>query len=85
MMSSLTSAAPPRFMTDEQIREHFGLSERALSRLRAIPSFPRRDPLVNKTDRFAVHAYFDWRAGIRSPSLAGNVAGGIDGEEHFDD
>lgn len=75
----------PRFMTDEQLRKHFGLSDRALSRLRMNRSFPRRDEVTNKTDRKAVDLFFDVRAGIRSPTLAGNVAGELDGEENFDE
>ncbi|MCO5085101.1 MAG: hypothetical protein M9939_26505 [Mesorhizobium sp.] len=72
-------------MTDEQLRSHFGLSERALNRLRATRRFPQRDELINKTDRRAVEAFFDRRAGIHSPVVAGAFAGGIDGEENFDD
>lgn len=75
----------PRFMTDEQLREHFGLSDRALTRLRMIPTFPKRDALTNRTDRKAVDLFFDVRAGIMSPKFAGNVAGALDGEECFDE
>ncbi|HEV2507358.1 MAG TPA: hypothetical protein VGV39_30075 [Mesorhizobium sp.] len=81
-MDDAESDAKPRFMTDEQLRKHFGLSERALSRLRASPRFPRKDGLILKTDRRAVDKFFDARAGINSPSLVGNSAG-IDGEENF--
>jgi hypothetical protein len=75
----------PRFMTDEQLRKHFGLSDRALSRLRMNQGFPRRDDVTNKTDRKAVDLFFDLRAGIRSPKFAGEVAGRLDGEENFDE
>jgi hypothetical protein len=75
----------PRFMTDEQLRQHFGLSERALDRLRATNSFPRKDELVHKTDRRAVELFFDRRSGIVSfINVAGNPAV-IDGEENFDE
>lgn len=74
----------PRFMTDDELRRHFGLSERALDRLRAGRSFPRKDGLINKTDRRAVEVFFDQRAGIASP-MAGGFAAVMDGEERFDD
>ncbi|HEV7253454.1 MAG TPA: hypothetical protein VGN97_10205 [Mesorhizobium sp.] len=62
-------------MTDEELRAVFGLSGRALNRLRATGKFPAKDPLVGKTDRRAVDAFFDRRAGLSSgPS-------GPDGEE----
>ncbi len=72
----------PRFMTDSELREFFGLSERALSRLRNSPLFPRKDALINKTDRRAVEVFFDRRSKITSPSRADNPVG-IDGEENF--
>lgn len=75
----------PRFMTDEQLRAHFGLSERALTRLRATPQFPKKDGLIHRTDSRAVEVYFDRRAGIASPRAAINGMAVIDGEEHFDD
>jgi len=75
-------AFPPRFMTDQQLREHFGLTERALTRLRATRRFPQKDGLINRTDRRAVELFFDQRAGIASPFGRGNVAV-IDGEENF--
>jgi hypothetical protein len=75
---------PPRFMTDEQLRLYFGLSHRALMRLRGTRAFPARDRLVDKTDRRAVELFFDQRAGIRLSSFgAGNVAGPEE-EENFD-
>ena len=74
---------PPRFMADEELRTHFGLSQRALDRLRHLPFFPARDGLINKTDRRAVEAFFDRRAGIASPAQGGMVA--VDGQENFDD
>lgn len=81
-MDEAESDVKPRFMTDEQIRRYFGLSERALARLRASPRFPRRDGLINKTDRRAVDKFFDLRSGIASPSRADNPVG-IDGDENF--
>lgn len=75
----------PRFMTDGQLREWFGLSERAFDRLRATRSFPAKDRLVNKTDRRAVEVFFDRRAGLDSPIRAGGSLAAVDGEEHFDD
>lgn len=76
-------ADPPRFMTDEQMRLYFGLSERALTRLRCLNTFPQRDRLIDKTDRRAVEIFFDRRAGIQfSSGLGGNLAA-VDGEENF--
>lgn len=75
----------PRFMTDGELREWFGLSERAFDRLRATRAFPARDRLVNKTDRRAVEVFFDRRAGLDSPVRAGSVRAGVDREENFDD
>jgi len=75
----------PRFMTDDELRAHFGLSLRALNRLRATRKFPARDALVNKTDRRAVELYFDQRAGIHSPVAAGGWSAAPDGDENFDD
>lgn len=67
----------PRFVTDQQLREHFGISDRALQRLRLLRDFPRRDPLIGKTDRRAVDVFFDWRAGLSSGDFA------VDGDEDF--
>lgn len=70
----------PRFMTDAQLREHFGISERALRRLRMTRLFPAKDALVGKTDCKAVEHFFDRRAGLLPlgpPILA------FDGEENF--
>lgn len=75
----------PRFMTDQQLREHFGLSERALVRLRATKSFPRKDELINRTDRRAVEVFFDRRSGIASPMAVGAKVAVFDGEENFND
>ncbi|RWQ16071.1 hypothetical protein [Mesorhizobium sp.] len=58
------AVAFPRFMTDHQLRAYFGLSERALTRLRLRQGFPRKDALVNRTDKKAVDRYFDVRAGL---------------------
>ncbi len=82
--ASFIGGVPPRFMTDEQLREYFGLTERALTRLRATRDFPRRDPLVNKTDRRAVDVYFDRRAKISSSVAVGNIAVDPELEENFD-
>lgn len=79
-------SVPPRFMTDQELRAYFGLSERALIRLRCTPTFPRKDKLTNRTDRRAVDLFFDRRAGIVSSTVVGAVQGAVtDGEEHFDD
>jgi hypothetical protein len=77
---------PPRFMTDAELREHFGLSERALRRLRLTGKFPHKDPLIGKTDCRVVDLFFDQRAGLATTSMA--PCGGFtvtDGEEYFDD
>lgn len=74
---------PPRFMTDEQMRLYFGLSERALTRLRGTRGFPPRDQLVEKTDRRAVELFFDHRSGIGFSPRGGTSA--ADGEENFND
>lgn len=71
----------PRFMTDAQLREHFGISERALRRLRMTRLFPARDSLVGKTDSKAVEHFFDRRAGL----LSSKPAFAADGEENFED
>lgn len=83
MGGSSILAVPQRFMSDEQLRRHFGLSARALSRLRMVRGFPQRDHLIQKTDRRAVECFFDRRAGILSPMGAGTIAGVPDGEENF--
>lgn len=75
----------PRFMTDEELRTYFGLSERALTRLRATNRFPQKDGLINKTDRRAVELFFDRRAGLASPMAAIDGMALIDGEENFRD
>lgn len=74
----------PRFMTDSELREHFGLTDRALNRLRATRMFPTKDGLINKTDRRAVELFFDRRAGITSPAFGGDLAAAIDGQEVFE-
>lgn len=75
----------PRFLNDEELRAFFGLSERALARLRATGHFPPKDRLINKTDRRAVELFFDRRAGLPSSIAAINGMATPDGEEHFDD
>ncbi|OWK20088.1 hypothetical protein AJ88_33155 [Mesorhizobium amorphae CCBAU 01583] len=71
-------------MTDQQLRERFGLPERALDRLRATRTFPPKDGLVGRTDSRAVELFFDRRAGILSPTAVGGHTAVIDGEENFD-
>ncbi len=78
-------AVPPRFMNDQQLRDHFGLGDRALTRLRATRQFPPRDELINKTDRRAVELFFDRRAGIASPVAAAGGLAAVDGEENWND
>lgn len=73
----------PRFVNDEELRAYFGLSERALTRLRATTHFPQRDELINKTDRRAVELFFDRRAGLPSPMQAIDGMAFADGEENF--
>lgn len=84
-LDQLQPLPAPRFVTDDQLRAHFGLSQRALNALRAGRSFPRKDALIGKTDRRAVEIFFDRRAGIHSPALAGGMAAVHDGVENFDD
>jgi hypothetical protein len=67
----------PRFMTDKELRAHFGLTERALYRLRHTGRFPAKDNLIGKTDSRAVDRYFDQCEGIVSEALA------PDGPESF--
>jgi len=66
-------------MTDEQLRKRFGISERALYRLRMTRLFLAKDAPVGKTDGKAVHHFFDRRAGL----LFSRPAFAIDGEEDF--
>lgn len=79
----VTTSISPRFMTDDELRSYFGLSERALNRLRATNRFPQRDALINKTDRRAVELFFDRRSGLASPMAAINGMAAPDGEENF--
>jgi hypothetical protein len=79
----MAMSTTPRFMTDEELRTFFGLSERSLTRLRATSRFPQRDGLINKTDRRAVELFFDRRAGLPSPVAAINGMAAPDGEENF--
>jgi hypothetical protein len=62
-------------MTDEQLRKHFGLTERALLRLRLTGKFTNKDPLVGRTDSKAVDQFFDQRLGV--PDL-------YDGDDDFE-
>ena len=78
-----TTSISPRFMTDDELRSYFGLSERALNRLRATNRFPQRDALINKSDRRAVELFFDRRSGLASPMAAINGMAAPDGEENF--
>ncbi|AWC22218.1 hypothetical protein CO731_01674 [Aminobacter sp. MSH1] len=70
-------------MTDEQLREHFGLSEKALYRLRGLNNFPKKDGLIGKTDSRVVDLFFDQRVGIASP-LRGGLRTATE-EENWDD
>lgn len=70
----------PRFMTDQGLREHFGLSDRALRRLRAVREFPKKDVLVGRTDSKAVDRFFDSRSGLDSTSGYSRP----DGKENWD-
>lgn len=76
-------SAAPRFMTDEQLRQYFGLTERALNKLKATRSFPKKDALIGKTDCRAVEIYFDRRAGLAPSSRVGGNQVAEDGEENF--
>lgn len=78
-----STSISPRFMTDDELRAFFGLSERALARLRATNRFPQRDALINKTDRRAVELFFDRRSGLASPMVAIDGMAAPDGEENF--
>lgn len=73
----------PRFVTDAQLRAHFGLSARALNTCRQLTGFPQKDELVGKTDLNAVDFFFDRRAGIAKSAAHGYPAV-IDGEENFE-
>jgi hypothetical protein len=64
-------------MTDEILREHFGLSERALRRLRAMRDFPRKDIITNRTDSKAVDRFFDRRAGLEPHQHGGTPAAAV--------
>ncbi len=74
---------PPRFMTDDQIKIYFGLSDRALMRLRGLHAFPKRDRLIDKTDRRALELFFDQRSGIVFSEVRGGNPACTDGEENF--
>lgn len=78
-MSDVQNA--PRFMTGEQLRDHFGLSERALRRLQAMRDFPKKDAITNRTDSRAVDRFFDRRAGIDASTADGTPA--VSGKDHF--
>jgi len=73
----------PRFMTDAELREHFGLPERAPNRLRATNIFPPKDTLIGKTDSRAVENFFDRRIGLESDSHRSDLAAAYDGKENF--
>ncbi|ESY21419.1 hypothetical protein X750_16810 [Mesorhizobium sp. LNJC394B00] len=70
-------------MTDTELRAFFGLSVRALDRLRATRKFPVKDSLINKTDRRAVDIFFDRRCGILPASA--RYMSALDREENFSD
>ena len=79
-MKHFEAPAAPRMMTDTELQQFFGISAAALKKLRADPRFPRKDGIINKTDRRAVDTYFDIRAGLNNPSMVGKAA---DGKENF--
>ncbi|QDC00356.1 hypothetical protein [Mesorhizobium sp. 8] len=79
MKRNMSNWPPPRFMTDADLRRYFGLSARALARLRLTGRFPEKDPLIGKTDRKAVDWFFDRRAGLD----LGQVLAIEDGPENF--
>lgn len=54
----------PRFMTDAMLMEFFGLSYRALRRLKAMRDFPRKDAITNRTDSKAVDRFFNNLSGL---------------------
>ena len=70
-------------MTDGELRAYFGLSERALFRLKLSAGFPQRDSIIIKTDSKAVDDYFDQRAGLASQATTGGMVH-RDGTENFD-
>ena len=74
--------ARPRWMTDNQLIEAFGLSQRALTALRSNRAFPKRDEVLNKTDSKAVDMFFDNRSGLGVQSSFHGVTA-VDGEENF--
>jgi len=49
----------PRFMTDAELAEHFGIDKAALRDLRRDQSFPHKMAPIGKTDSRAVDHYFD--------------------------
>lgn len=73
----------PRLMSDQELRDHFGLSERKLRAARSMPGFPRRDPVFKKTDRKAVEIWFDRRAGIGTLPVGHGNPVVVDGKEHL--
>lgn len=73
----------PRFMTDAELRAYFGLSERALRRLRMTGGFPKRDALIGRTDSKVVDLYFDQRSGLPARFTTAGMAY-VDGIENFD-
>lgn len=79
----MTEAAcpAPRFLSDEEICRCYGLSDRALTRLRATRGFPQKDGLIRKTDRRAVDIFFDRRLGLESSGRGSDFA--VDGKENF--
>ncbi len=55
----------PRFMTDAEIRTHFGIDADSLRALRRDPKFPQKmRPELTKTDSRVIDHYFDVRSGV---------------------
>ena len=55
----------PRFMTDAELKQHFGVGESSLRALRRDPKFPQKmRPELTRTDSRAVDHHFDIRSGI---------------------
>lgn len=64
----------PRFMTDQQLRSYFGLTERALVRLNAMREFPKRDAITNRRDSRAIDLFFDRMSGLEPHGRSGAPA-----------
>jgi hypothetical protein len=82
MTSNRVPADLPRFVTDSDLMRAFGLSKNALAAFRRNPAFPKRDPVLKKTDRKAVDSFFDKRAGL-TVHVSPHGQSVHDGEENF--